>query len=782
MIQILGLREFVTKDTKEVKLYDSHFANGWRVNSVAELFNNIETYVEQIPEEQRWNMFYTTSSCLEEKGRKFISQDVLPIDIDGMNPEEAEQVADCVLKELDLDREKVGIVASGNGVHLLIGLTRPIEDVSYFKSHRVYYRALCGRINTSLFQNGLRGSADPSVFSAARLLRLPLTINKKKSKEDSECRLLQPTITPIDVDLISLSELPRLQEGDHIHPRAFTRFPDPDTKAVQEGCSFLQHCYNKQEEITEPEWYAMISIIGRLENGDQLVHQYSEQHELYSAQNTDEKLSHALEAAGPRTCENISSYHDGCRECPHFNKITSPIQIVGEDYIRTLETGFYDVVIKNGAATRGKPNYDDLVKHFENHNKYFTLEDSQMTFVHVGTHWVEMPKLRMHSFAEENFDPSPSNSMCVEFETKVRRSNLKPADFTNTQGFLNFQNGILNLDDFSMQEHSTDFGFTYVIPYDYESGDECPLFDKFMDDVTIKDLALQKVLLEYMGYCISGTDPKLVQMCAILHGGGGNGKSVLLDVLRNLVGPANCSAVGMKNIAKDTGRFPMMGRAINISDETPTNGFLESSDFKAVVSGDTLEVRRLYHNPMEWKCTTKLVFACNELPHIGDFSDGLFRRLLIIPFKARFSRELGNLDPMILDKLMEERSGILNKILRAFVAFRDGGYRFTEAEAVSDAKDEYEETGDNVLQFTNEMCEGDASVTMEMDTRTIYRCYAAWCDDNRIRFCGYGSFAKRFGKHIKRSWAEVETKRKKVGASKITLYTGLKIHATQEHI
>ena len=61
MIQILGLRQFTDKETGEVKLYDSHFNNGWRAPSVQELFTNLDSYIEQIPEDQRWNMFYTVN-------------------------------------------------------------------------------------------------------------------------------------------------------------------------------------------------------------------------------------------------------------------------------------------------------------------------------------------------------------------------------------------------------------------------------------------------------------------------------------------------------------------------------------------------------------------------------------------------------------------------------------------------------------------------------------------------------------------------------------------------
>src|SRR5690606_23969255 len=107
-----------------------------------------------------WNLFYTVASCTDEK-RKFLRQDILPIDIDGIVRGAEPKVVDAVCKELGLDPKTIGIVYSGNGVHLLIGLQNPIMEASYLTVNKPYYRALCGRINQCLFEAGLLGTADP---------------------------------------------------------------------------------------------------------------------------------------------------------------------------------------------------------------------------------------------------------------------------------------------------------------------------------------------------------------------------------------------------------------------------------------------------------------------------------------------------------------------------------------------------------------------------------------------------------------------------------------------
>lgn len=772
MIQILGLREFTSKKTGENGLYDSHYHNNWRAPSVPELFADIDKYLEQIPKAERYNMFYTVANCKDGK-REFLSQEIIPIDIDGIEAGTEGEVVDCVCQVLNLPKDKLGIVYSGNGVHILIRLTYAFDNPAFFKSNRVYYKAMCGRINHALFNEGISGQADPSVFSPARLLRLPNTINKKKNKK-TQCVLVNGSIEPLNVDLVSLADLPRVGEGDHVSPNAFKLFPKLDAAEIQDGCEFLKHCKKNQEEITEPEWYAMISLVGRLPNGDQLVHEYSKFYSGYSSEATDMKLEHALESAGPRTCDNISTMFDGCKNCTYWGKITSPIQIVGKDFIRTQETGFYNMVIKNGVATKGNPNYDDLAKFFESKHKFFTEAETEVVYIYNGKYWEPINRLELYSFAEDHFDPAPSKHMCNEFEAKIKRMNIKPTNFTQTEGILNFENGVLDLHTMEISEHSPEYGFTYVVPYEYNKEADCPQFDQFMKDITLGDESLEQVILEYMGYCISGTDPQLVQLCAILYGNGANGKSVLLDVLRNIVGYDNCSAVGMKSLTKETGRYPMMYKMVNISDETPSDSFLQSSDFKSVVSGDTIEVRRLYQNPIMWKCTTKMMFACNELPFTSDFSHGLYRRLLILPFNATFSTERGNLDPFLLQKLLKEKTGILNKLIKAYLRFKERGYTFIIPDSVRQQKDEYSYMGDSVMQFCNECINyGETLDGKPFTARSIYKLYCLWCEDVRIKPITFNSFSRVIPKRIKRVAPKVKTERISNGMQKERYYKNI---------
>src|SRR5690606_36495669 len=93
------------------------------------------------------------------------------------------------------------------------------------------------------------------------------------------------------------------------------QFPRPDTDYLLEECQFIKWNFEKAHEVTEPEWYAAMSIVGILLNGRELVHKMSKGHPDYDYHQTDTKLAQALEASGPRTCANIDTLSSKCRGC-----------------------------------------------------------------------------------------------------------------------------------------------------------------------------------------------------------------------------------------------------------------------------------------------------------------------------------------------------------------------------------------------------------------------------------------------------------------------------------
>lgn len=727
-VQVLGLRDYVNPKTGKSQKTDKFFEKNWRAENIVDLFSNIDHYISMIPEEERWNLYYTAANCTDKK-RELLYQEVIPFDVDNIDLTKIEDYVSIFLGTFGLTRNQVIIVASGNGIQFLIGTTKRIESEEQFDSLKHLYKGVCGVLAQQIYLHGLVGNVDTSVFSASRLLRLPKTENRKDGKPTRQAVLLNGTLDFIDFDMQKMLGLPEVAVEDQISPSMLKRFSEPDAKGVQEGCGFLKWCKENQGEVREPEWYAMLSIIGRLPEGFQLAHEYSNEHPSYNRYETENKIEQAVANSGPRTCDNISTMFNGCKSCKHYGKITSPIQIKGTRYIATRNTGFHNIVVgADGVTKKGKPNYEDLMLYFEEQSPFVVQNDSLIVYRFTGKKYEAVPRSVLFSFAEKSLDPKPTNQICSEFFEKIRRNNLVDASFFVNNDKLNFKNGVLDLASGKLLQHSPKVGFKYFLPFDYDPHAEAPRFEKFLDEITLGDKELQAVLLEFMAYTLTYTPAQMGQKALILTGDGANGKSVLIDVLKYLAGEGNYSSISMGREINDmNNRQSLDGKLFNASEETPSNAMMDNTTFKALVTGGEVTAKLLYHDTYPMKNNAKIIMACNELPLSQDNTYGMYRRLLIVPFNAQFRTDTA--DVHLRAKLYAEASGIFNLIMEAFHRFKVG-HVFTTSAKIEEQMKEYMEDNDSFMQWVTESVRREAGA--EIKTREAFDSYILYCDLARI--------------------------------------------------
>lgn len=129
-------------------------------------------------------------------------------------------------------------------------------------------------------------------------------------------------------------------------------FPAADLARVEAQCGWMQHCRDDAGRgdaadplrVTEPEWYAAMSIYARCRDGERLAHERSRPYPSYSPEETAKKFRHAAEDAGPRTCSAVAAEGWGqpyCGACPHRGKISTPL-VLGRTGTSTASVGEND--------------------------------------------------------------------------------------------------------------------------------------------------------------------------------------------------------------------------------------------------------------------------------------------------------------------------------------------------------------------------------------------------------------------------------------------------------
>lgn len=233
----------------------------------------------------------------------------------------------------------------------------------------------------------------------------------------------------------------------------------------------------------------------------------------------------------------------------------------------------------------------------------------------------------------------------------IRRDILLFVDNFNDGKYINLKDGILELDTYELKPHSSDYYTTIKLPFAYSNNCTTPIFNKYLDDICCSDEQLKLLMQEMAGYCLCNSTK--AEKAFFLLGKGCNGKSVFAKLLQALVGNGNYSTTSLSALNKPFGLAQLINSNVNVAAENGTEK-INSEIFKAIVSGDTVEVNRKYKEAISVSLHTKMIFLFNELPYNSDLTHGFFRKVIIIPFNRTFTGK--EIDVNLLEKLQTELS------------------------------------------------------------------------------------------------------------------------------
>ena len=196
----------------------------------------------------------------------------------------------------------------------------------------------------------------------------------------------------------------------------------------------------------------------------------------------------------------------------------------------------------------------------------------------------------------------------------------------------------------------------------------------------------------------------------------------MLRVWEQMLGSQNVTHVPLDALGGEFRLFEMMGKLANIASDMRRMEKMEEGRLKELVSGEPLQVNRKFKAPLTMVPTARLIFACNELPPINDRSDGIWRRMIAMPFNVQFSEATRDLDRAA--RLRAELPGIFNWALRGAIRLFDQG-GFSQCEVCTRCACEHRQHSDSFLEFMDEMTELGSDKRVLVDD--FYRAYVDYC-------------------------------------------------------
>lgn len=263
--------------------------------------------------------------------------------------------------------------------------------------------------------------------------------------------------------------------------------------------------------------------------------------------------------------------------------------------------------------------------------------------------------------------------------TEVRRMGDMPLSVirersASSEGLLCFTNGVLDLRTMRFTPgFSPEPVVVECVPYAYDPSAKCPRWEKFLKEV-LPENGHRAVLQEFLGLVYADRSQLSVEKFAIFVGKGANGKSVIFEVLRRVLGRDNVSTLDSAQLTSERMVPYVKGKRLNFSPDVRRSAEFDSA-LKALASGQDVTGRRIYGDAELVSCPP-LVFALNEMPRFRDTSDAFFRRILLFSFRVQIPPE--KQDRGLVGKICEtDLPGIFNWLMEGRARLLSSGGSFT---------------------------------------------------------------------------------------------------------
>lgn len=268
--------------------------------------------------------------------------------------------------------------------------------------------------------------------------------------------------------------------------------------------------------------------------------------------------------------------------------------------------------------------------------------------------------------------------------------------------------------------------FTMNANVEYDARAQCPLWRSGLKVWTCDDSEYERYLQKLYGLLLSG---EVTQSYYTIYGQGANGKSIYIATAHALLGSYAASiapeSLMLRNGDTSTNDIAgLKGKRLVSGVELPEEKILNETLVKQVTGGDEVACRFLYGEWFSFTPVCKLFMVGNFKPVLRG-GEAIFRRVVLIPFNATIPE--ADRDPLLLEKLREEMSGVLNWALEGWRLYKCEGLQMPEV--VAAASKSYCDDSDLLGGFVDECCDTGGDVT----GKRLYQAFRGWCEAEGLK-------------------------------------------------
>lgn len=324
--------------------------------------------------------------------------------------------------------------------------------------------------------------------------------------------------------------------------------------------------------------------------------------------------------------------------------------------------------------------------------------------------------------------------------------------------------------------HARDQLLTKIIPHAYDPKATCPRFDDFLRRIMPEE-RMRRFLQRWFGLCMTALTGE--QKLCYFYGTGANGKSVLVDLMAWLL--SDYAAVAKIESLTGSNRrgggdatpdlVQLVGARFVRASEPDEGVKWQEGLIKELTGGEPMLVRALQQDFFEFLPCFKLTISGNHKPDIRGTDEGIWRRLLLVPFDQHITKD--ERDPDLQKKLRQEAPGILRWAVEGLLDYLEGG--LDEPEEVRVATAEFRAESDPIGQFLTDCTTVTGDPTDKIMAKDMIEAFNFWRARDGLGEWQPNTIAKRIKGEKAGKWRHPATGRSfEAHKASTTFYLGVR--------
>lgn len=445
-----------------------------------------------------------------------------------------------------------------------------------------------------------------------------------------------------------------------------------------------------------------------------------------------------------------------CSPCIHFggsSHIHTRVESLPKMYTSLTLPDFYPVEWSEQKSDKG--NAELLARYF-GHDILFVPEAGKAGgyYVWTGTHWehdkgnaamYRMAKqissiLLVHASKQETAEQreewatyaiSCGNAGKLKNMIELVRTHVRTvhkSEFNDQRMLLNLKDGTVDLTSGDIRRYDRNDLLTKCQNIPWNPAAECKRWLQFLNEVFEGNQEIIDFIRRAVGYTLTGLTRE--EVIFIGWGTGRNGKGKFTDTLIALMGDYARPAKFDMFVAKkgDEGKAndvaELFGARFVPASEGEQSKRLAEAKIKNMVSGDPVEGEKKYQDSFTYYPEYKIWLFTNYKPRIVGTDEGIWDKVIFIPFKRYFA--LHERDKNLLAKLKAELPGILQWAIRGCLEWQQQGLNVPEC--LKHATEEYRREQNVLGHFVeDELVQHEE---LKAPCGQMYEHYKSWAEKN----------------------------------------------------